>query len=230
MPAESYPGWSLLPPPVHGPPPNDPAIALSEAIAKLRNPQRIPSHTKPAQQVTVLIARIGQRQRRQGESRKARIDDGRHRKSCPGDGVPIPPVQHHPPIADPVCFTALQPPKLPRHQQPNIHERRRAIDQITPEIPRRDRCRQHQRDIRRATHKHHYADDKIRVVLEGLPDEESIAALCRHEAMAESLYYAWSKEFLEAGKRRLAGDGGAAWRDFDQDVWLVSKCASHRCC
>ena len=62
------------------------------------------------------------------------------------------------------------------------------------------------RDIRRATRKQHSAEDKIRVVLEGLRGEESIAALCRREGIAESLYYAWSKEFLEAGKRRLAGD------------------------
>jgi transposase len=62
------------------------------------------------------------------------------------------------------------------------------------------------RDIRRATRKHHSAEYKIRIVLEGLCGEESIAALCRREAIAESLYYAWSKEFLEAGKRRLAGD------------------------
>ena len=59
------------------------------------------------------------------------------------------------------------------------------------------------RDIRRATRKHHSAEDKIRIVLEGLRGEESIAALCRREAIAESLCYAWSKEFLEAGKRRL---------------------------
>ena len=62
------------------------------------------------------------------------------------------------------------------------------------------------RDIRRATRKHHSAEDKIRIVLEGLRGEDSIAALCRREGIAESLYYAWSKEFLEAGKRRLAGD------------------------
>jgi hypothetical protein len=54
--------------------------------------------------------------------------------------------------------------------------------------------------------KHHSAEDKIRIVLEGLRGEESIAALCRREAIAESLYYAWSKEFLEVGKRRLAKD------------------------
>jgi len=66
------------------------------------------------------------------------------------------------------------------------------------------------RDIRRRTRKQHSAEDKIRVVLEGLRGEESIAALCRREGIAESLYYAWSKEFLEAGKRRLAGDTARA--------------------
>ena len=66
------------------------------------------------------------------------------------------------------------------------------------------------RDIRRATRKHHSAEDKIRIVLEGLRGEDSIAALCRREGIAESLYYAWSKEFLEAGKRRLSGDTARA--------------------
>ena len=66
------------------------------------------------------------------------------------------------------------------------------------------------RDIRRATRKHHSAEDKIRIVLDGLRGEDSIAALCRREGIAESLYYSWSKEFLEAGKRRLAGDTARA--------------------
>ncbi len=48
--------------------------------------------------------------------------------------------------------------------------------------------------------------EKIRIVLDGLRGEDSIAALCRREGIAESLYYSWSKEFLEAGKKRLAGD------------------------
>ena len=65
-------------------------------------------------------------------------------------------------------------------------------------------------DIRRPTRKHHSAEDKIRVALEGLRGEDSIAALCRREGIAESLYYSWSKEFLEAGKRRLAGDTARA--------------------
>jgi transposase len=62
------------------------------------------------------------------------------------------------------------------------------------------------RDIRRKTRKHRSAEEKIRIVLAGLRGEESIAALCRREGIAESLYYSWSKEFLEAGKKRLAGD------------------------
>ena len=62
------------------------------------------------------------------------------------------------------------------------------------------------KDIRRKTRKHHSAEEKIRIVLEGLRGEESIAALCRREGIATSLYYSWSKEFLEAGKKRLAGD------------------------
>ena len=62
------------------------------------------------------------------------------------------------------------------------------------------------RDIRRKTRKQYSAEEKIRIVLEGLRGEESIAALCRREGIAESLYHSWSKEFLEAGKKRLAGD------------------------
>jgi transposase len=62
------------------------------------------------------------------------------------------------------------------------------------------------RDIRRKTRKLRSPEEKIRIVLAGLRGEESIAALCRREGIAESLYYSWSKEFLEAGKKRLAGD------------------------
>ncbi len=60
--------------------------------------------------------------------------------------------------------------------------------------------------IRRKTRRLHSAEEKIRIVLSGLRGEESIAALCRREGISESLYYSWSKEFLEAGKQRLAGD------------------------
>lgn len=66
------------------------------------------------------------------------------------------------------------------------------------------------KDIRRVTRKQYTAEEKIRIVLEGLRGEESIAALCRREGIAESLYYNWSKEFLEAGKKRLAGDTARA--------------------
>ena len=62
------------------------------------------------------------------------------------------------------------------------------------------------RDIRRVTRKHYSAEEKIRIVLDGLRGEVTISELCRREGIAESLYYSWSKEFLEAGKRRLAGD------------------------
>jgi transposase len=66
------------------------------------------------------------------------------------------------------------------------------------------------KDIRRATRKQYSAEEKIRIVLDGLRGEHSIAELCRREGIAESLYYTWSKEFLEAGKRRLAGDTARA--------------------
>ena len=66
------------------------------------------------------------------------------------------------------------------------------------------------KDIRRATRKQYSAEEKIRIVLDGLRGEQSIAELCRREGIAESLYYNWSKEFLEAGKKRLAGDTARA--------------------
>jgi transposase len=62
------------------------------------------------------------------------------------------------------------------------------------------------RDIKRKTRRHFGAEDKIRIVLQGLRGEESIAEICRREGLHQNLYYRWSKEFLEAGKKRLAGD------------------------
>ena len=62
------------------------------------------------------------------------------------------------------------------------------------------------RDIRRQTRKKYSAEEKIRIVLEGLRGEDSIADLCRREGIAPNMYYKWSKEFLEAGKARLTGD------------------------
>ncbi len=62
------------------------------------------------------------------------------------------------------------------------------------------------RDIRRATRRQYWAEEKIRIVLDGLRGEDSIAELCRREGINQNLYYRWSKEFLGAGKTRLAGD------------------------
>lgn len=62
------------------------------------------------------------------------------------------------------------------------------------------------RDIRRQTRKKYSAEEKIRIVLEGLRGEDSIAELCRREGINPNMYYKWSKEFLEAGKARLTGD------------------------
>lgn len=62
------------------------------------------------------------------------------------------------------------------------------------------------RDIRRATRRRYSAEEKIRIVLEGLRGEDSIAELCRREGINSNVYYRWSKDFLEAGKKRLAGD------------------------
>src|SRR5215204_1056994 len=66
------------------------------------------------------------------------------------------------------------------------------------------------KDIRRATRRQFSAEEKIRIVLSGLRGEDSIAELCRREGIAQNLYYRWSKDFLEAGKKRLAGDTARA--------------------
>ena len=66
------------------------------------------------------------------------------------------------------------------------------------------------KDIRRAIRKQYSAEEKIRIVLQGLRGEDSIAELCRREGIAQNLYYRWSKDFLEAGKKRLAGDTARA--------------------
>ena len=62
------------------------------------------------------------------------------------------------------------------------------------------------RDIKRKTRKQYNAEEKIRIVLDGLRGEDSIAELCRREGIAQGLYYKWSKDFMEAGRKRLAGD------------------------
>ena len=76
--------------------------------------------------------------------------------------------------------------------------------------PARAPAEQVVKDIRRATRRHFSAEDKIRIVLAGLRGEESIAELCRREGIVQNLYYRWSKDFLEAGKKRLAGDTARA--------------------
>ena len=62
------------------------------------------------------------------------------------------------------------------------------------------------RDIKRKTRKKYNSEEKIRIVLEGLRGEESIAAICRRDGINTNLYYKWSKDFMESGKKRLSGD------------------------
>lgn len=85
------------------------------------------------------------------------------------------------------------------------------------------------KDIRRATRRHFSAEDKIRIVLEGLRGDDSIAELRRKESIAQSLYYTWSKEFMEAGKRRLACDTARAAttddvKDLRRETGALKEC------
>ncbi|MBG37097.1 IS3 family transposase [Qipengyuania flava] len=87
------------------------------------------------------------------------------------------------------------------------------------------------KDIRRKTRRHFSSEDKIRIVLEGLRGDDSIAELCRKEGIAQSLYYTWSKEFMEAGKRRLAGDTARAAttdevRDLRREARDLKECVA----
>ncbi len=82
------------------------------------------------------------------------------------------------------------------------------------------------KDIRRQTRRHFSAEDKIRIVLDGLRGDDSIAELCRKEGIAQSLYYTWSKEFMESGKRRLAGDTARAATDVTPNLHPVPIRAS----
>src|ERR1700756_1649750 len=77
-------------------------------------------------------------------------------------------------------------------------------------VPEKEPATEVVKKIRRATRRHFSAEDKIRIVLEGLRGEDSIAELCRREGIVQNLYYRWSKDFLEAGKKRLAGDTARA--------------------
>jgi transposase len=87
------------------------------------------------------------------------------------------------------------------------------------------------KDIRRATRRYFLAEDKIWIVLDGLRGEYSIAELCRKERTAQSLYYTWSKEFMEAGKRRLAGDTARAAttdevKDLRREASALKECVA----
>src|SRR5271156_2364678 len=76
--------------------------------------------------------------------------------------------------------------------------------------PGKEPAEQLVKEIRRATRRQFSAEEKIRIVLEGLRGEDSIAEPCRREGIVQNLHYRWSKEFLEAGKKRLAGDTARA--------------------
>ena len=87
------------------------------------------------------------------------------------------------------------------------------------------------KDIRRATRRHFSAEDKIRIVLDGLRGEDSIAELCQREGIAQSVYYSLSKGFMEAGKRRLAGDTARAAtsdevRDLRREASALKECVA----
>jgi len=98
-------------------------------------------------------------------------------------------------------------------------------------LPAKKPAEQVVKDIRRATRRHFSAEDKIRIVLEGLRGDDSIAELCRKEGIAQSLYYVWSKEFMEAGKRRLAGDTARAAttdevKDLRREASALKECVA----
>ena len=87
------------------------------------------------------------------------------------------------------------------------------------------------KDIRRVIRRHFSAEEKIRIVLDGLRGEDSIAELCRKEGIVQSLYYTWSKEFMEAGKRRLAGDTARAAssdevKDLRREASALKQCVA----
>ena len=77
---------------------------------------------------------------------------------------------------------------------------------VRPVSAKEEKARKIIRQVKRATRKKFTAEEKIRIVLEGLRGEESISELCRREGIAPSMYYKWSKSFLEAGKQQLSGD------------------------
>ena len=92
---------------------------------------------------------------------------------------------------------------------------------------RKSSAEQTVRDIRRATRKHYSSEEKIRIVLEGLRGEESVAELCRREGINANVYYRWSKDFLEAGKKRLSGDT-VLEATTDEQSYFVSESTVYR--
>src|SRR3954467_4208489 len=90
-------------------------------------------------------------------------------------------------------------------------------------VPEKEPATEVVKKIRRATRRHFSAEDKIRIVLEGLRGEDSIAELCRREGIVQTLYYRWSKDFLEAGKKRLAAPKSEA-----RDVTRHRRTIGHR--
>jgi transposase len=80
------------------------------------------------------------------------------------------------------------------------------------------------RNIRRKSRKRYSGEEKIRIVLEGLWGEETVAELCRREGISESVYYRWRKEFLEAGKQRLVGNTKRLARSGEMEELLLTKC------
>ena len=90
-------------------------------------------------------------------------------------------------------------------------------------MSKKESTEEHVKSIRRATRKQYSSEEKIRIVLEGLRGEQSIAELRRREQIAQSLYYAWSKEFLEAGKKRLSTQSPAGRRRIPTVATSIDK-------
>jgi transposase len=86
------------------------------------------------------------------------------------------------------------------------------------------------RDIRRATRRLYSAEEKVRIVIAGLRGEDSVAELCRKEGINQNLYYRWSKDFLEAGKKRLAGDTAREATSDEVKGGCARKVTSSRSC
>lgn len=95
---------------------------------------------------------------------------------------------------------------------------------MKPKIKSKSKATKVVKDIRRANRKLYSSEEKIRIVIDGLRGDHSIAELCRKEGIAQSMYYSWSKEFIEAGKQRLAGDTArAATTDEVKDLRRESR-------